>query len=165
MNRFDILKGKKLQRPYKISFTPGDISQKPERSYDLLTDAYSLGINMMDWFHRRNTEFRQDRLFDNLSVMNFRKEFCTFRFGLPRRAGNTSLALMLLQHYTHSVFICVNRQMINLGGKRAYTINQNEQVYRGLSAEAVIVDSASYMDPRQLEKVFLINSEAFFLIG
>jgi hypothetical protein len=169
MNRYDILKNKKPRSRRKNISIP-ETDKKP---FDPRSEALLLSIHMMEWFQRRNIEFNRS----NFSVIDFRKEFCTFRFGMPRRAGNTTLAMRIFQHYSNPIFIGITQDILNdlrqhrfplnfeRRGASIYSIGQNEGVFRGLSADAVIVDMASYINPQHLEKIYLINSEAFFLIG
>jgi hypothetical protein len=176
MDRFQILKGKKPRQPHKKSEVE-KVTTPEKPSGDLLAEAFLLSTKMMEWFHSFNQQVIQRR---NLEIGRFsttrelfRKEFCTFRFGMPRGAGNTTLALMILQHYPNSIFITatqdilnhIRRQALNFEDRRSYSIRQNDSIFLNLSADAVVVDMASYIDPRQLEKIFFINSEAFFLIG
>ena len=99
----------------------------------------------------------------------FNKEFNTLRLGLPRRAGNTTLALMVFQHYPSSILIVQNQDMIRRNFRsldnRNHVFSKSQPGFPGQSPSVVIVDTSSYLTDREQENIFSIDSNAFILIG
>jgi hypothetical protein len=99
----------------------------------------------------------------------FNKEFNTLRIGLPRRVGNTTLALMVFQHYPSSILFVQNQSTI-MHDPRLRSLDR-DRVYSkafqsfGHSPSVVIVDVASYLTGREQENIFSINSNAFIFLG
>jgi hypothetical protein len=174
MDRFQILKDIKSPRISRECSDTSDflrclVSESPEFKH--VQDTFKSIKNLIDWIKKRNTEeligeFCLPRGY--LSREEFRKEFCTLHWSMPRGSGNTTLALMILHYYSNSIFITVTRDMathLNIINRQILSIKQYESSFRGIRADAVIVDMAKYMNLRDLEKIYLIDSEIFVLIG
>lgn len=105
----------------------------------------------------------------SMGRVQFNKEMNTLRLGLPRRSGNTTLALMIFQHYPSSILIVQNQNTIT-HNQQFRSLDRNRiysKAFRimGLSPSVVIVDVARYLTVLEQEHIFSIDSNAFILLG
>ena len=103
----------------------------------------------------------------------FNKEMNTLRLGLPRRSGNSTLALMIFQHYPSSILILNNSSQIREFQRNPLlrSCDSSRRIFSksgritGISPSVVIVDMSSYLTDQEQENIFSINSNAFILLG
>ena len=134
-------------------------------------------FNTIQSFIRRNRlrdkkeDFYKQKKKEDL--ITFREEFCTFHIGLPRRAGNTTLAIKLFKEYPESLYIAqtewaLNDDRLNAISKkdsRRLLSYKSSQKFVGLSASVVIVDVARYMTVLEKQRVYSIDSDIFIFIS
>jgi hypothetical protein len=114
----------------------------------------------------------------NMGRVLFNREMNTLKLGLPRRSGNTTLALMIFQHYPSSILIVQNQHFIRelcglcqLNSPSSEFFEAKERIFSktqrivGHSPSVVIVDTASYLTDREQENIFSIKSNAFIFLG
>ena len=105
-------------------------------------------------------------------IISFREEFCTFRVGLPRRAGNTTLAIKLFKKYPDSLYIASAKWALSderfnslskKDSKRLLSYKSRDLI--GQSASVVIVDTAHMMTHWEKQQVYSIHSDIFIFIS
>jgi polyribonucleotide nucleotidyltransferase len=110
-----------------------------------------------------------------LVLPSAKKEFQTLKISLPRRLGNTTVALKLLELLENSILISNTQDSVNnikqcheeifeKCGKNIFTRYTLKKVRRK-KYFCVIVDEASYLEDSILEKIYGINSKYFILVG
>jgi hypothetical protein len=139
----------------------------------ILDDLFKIVQDFVEFIVVRNVQEEGIRDIQNaMGRVLFNKEMNTLKLGLPRRAGNTTLALMIFQHYPSSILILQNSSMIR-------SFQQNSELrscdsrrifsklgrITGLSPSVVIVDTASYLTDREQENIFSIKSDTFIFLG
>jgi hypothetical protein len=86
--------------------------------------------NFVDMFIKRTRKLlkHSDLLKELKPILSFEKyysEYMSLRIGLPRRSGNTTIAMNLLKKYPKSVYIGYNKMMAEEGLRRFNTLNPN----------------------------------------
>lgn len=103
-----------------------------------------------------------------LSDLDFRKEHATIRLSLPRRGGNTTLALRCLESFEGSVLIVRNKSLLKNNKKtdRIYTLNRiytlKDNSISNMSVPVVIVDDSTCAD---LIKIYKVKADVYILLG
>lgn len=106
----------------------------------------------------------------------YKREWCTLKISIPRRHGNTTLLLSVFKKYeNNSIIITDNPRMRNeiiykfkIDKGKVHTINNSLGAFRGENHgtnKIVLVDCASYMDQKVIDKIYEINAELFIFIG
>jgi len=138
----------------------------------ILDDLFKLVQDFVEFIAIRNAQ--EEGIQDiqrNMGRVLFNREMNTLKLGLPRRSGNTTLALMIFQHYPSSILIVQNQSII-LDLCRSYPLlNSRNKIFSkfmritGQSPSVVIVDTASFLTDREQENIFSINGNAFIFVG
>ena len=128
-------------------------------------------------------EYRPDRLYgenidhlrQSMSIVQFRKDFLTYQIRLPRRMGNTTIAVELMRRHPDAIYIGVNsnftREFRNQHPEiRDRVITATENQLMGRRTSVAIVDGASYFGARSynsdIERVYeRMNAEFYILLG
>jgi hypothetical protein len=97
----------------------------------------------------------------------YAKEFGTIKISLPRRAGNTALAALLMSKYKKSIYVSCGDHLrdnrINIYDKRFYAANLKDM--SDIEAPMVIVDCASGFSDDIINNIYKIDSDLFVFIG
>jgi len=120
-------------------------------------------------------EERAKKISKLLVLPSAKKELQTLKISLPRRLGNTTVALKLLELLENSILISNTQDSVNLVkqcyketfekyGKNIFTRRTFELKIKRKKYFCVIVDEASY-DGSVLEKIYGINSKYYILVG
>ena len=138
----------------------------------MLKDLFNVVIYFLKWIKtrdKRNSFYRDRKATDAVA---FRKDFCTLRIGLPRRSGNTTLGLRILRSNPKALFFTNNlhyakdvKNSLSKGDLRDRVFSKNSNDYVGMDVSLVIVDIATFLTERELEKIYSINCDAFILLG
>lgn len=136
-----------------------------------LTDLFKTIQYYIKWVRTRNKSPEMAVVRKAMGDTEFKKEMCTIHLSLPRRAGNSTLALMIFQHYPNPLFFANNeglagamRERIKKGDKnRILSINSDK--YIGWDVSMVIVDNAQYLTAGDLRKIYGIYSDLFIFLG
>jgi hypothetical protein len=121
-------------------------------------------------------EERAKRISKLLTLPIAKKEFLTLKLSLPRRLGNTTIAVKLLETLKNSILISRVQESVNnvkqchkeifeKSGKNIFTRYTFESKVKRKKYFCVIVDEASYIEDRILDNIYKINSKFFILIG
>lgn len=108
----------------------------------------------------------------NMGRVLFNKEMNTLKLGLPRRSGNSTLALMIFQHYPSSILILNNSTLVRgfQGNSLLHSCDNSRRIFSkseritGISPSVVIVDQSSFIIQEEIN-IFSIRSNAFILMG
>lgn len=136
-----------------------------------LTDLFKVVQYYIKWVRTRNGRPDLAVVKRAMGDLTFKKEMCTFRLSLPRRVGNSTLALMIFQHTPKALLFTSNehlaqemRRRIKKGDKDRILCKSSDR-YRGWDVSTVIVDNASYLTAEELEKIYRIYSDLFIFLG
>lgn len=101
--------------------------------------------------------------------IHFRKEFLTMRVSMPRRCGNTTVALMLLNRFPSSIISVINRNMLDPYQRRldlSRIVNLSSYGSgHGRTTQVAICDGAPFLDRRQEETFYMIQADSYLLLG
>ena len=111
------------------------------------------------------------KLFRSLESREFfKKEILTLKMSLPRRMGNTTLAVKLFKFYKNSLLVIPS--MSYLMGTMTYGVFDKSRVVTPQmqldcldAVPVVIVDVATWMKPEQIEKIYDIKSDFYVFLG
>lgn len=120
----------------------------------------------------RTEILKKQKIFNLTSMSNiqYRKEFATIRLTLPRRMGNTTLALKCFKYFKDSVLIVCNINMKN--NLLSYNKSLKSKINRistpgtiksGYKVKTVIVDTASWI--LDLDTIYKIEADLYILLG
>jgi hypothetical protein len=136
------------------------------RSVDLLKDFYL-------WAQARNLHpvIQQNNKSCRPLVDYYKRDFCTFKLGLPRRSGNTSIAIKLMSSFAQSVAVVQFQRdipqitSVNKALKdRVCSVNSIPASLTGRRVSAVIVDAWGLTD-KQINNIYQIDSPFFCFLG
>ena len=95
--------------------------------------------NLVDRFIKRtrklqkyNTYFAQKKA--ECHPESYYSEFCSLRIGLPRRGGNTTLAINLLRKYPKSIYIGLSKDITEEGLRRFDDLYPKKSCLKKLNA-------------------------------
>jgi hypothetical protein len=114
-----------------------------------------------------------------MSVEEFYRQMCSIRIGLPRRTGNTTLALMLLDKYHKSIYIGATRVMAesalqeytgrSKNGNRFFSANMVDiSLIVDAPPKIIITDCLSYASKGAVEHMYCTfdaNSPVYIHLG
>ena len=104
-----------------------------------------------------------------LSTESFKRKILTLRMSLPRRMGNTTLAVKLFKHYKNSLLVIPSmsylKSMTYGVFDRTRVVTPQMQLDCLGAVPVVIVDVATWMKPEQIEKIYGIMSDFYVLLG
>jgi hypothetical protein len=100
---------------------------------------------------------------------DFSKDFNIFKVSLPSRAGNTTLALKLLEYYEDSILIVMGATQkfdVRCRPYRGRVFGPTGRELCGHNAPIVIVDLASHMSKENIERIYSqFHSSIFIFIA
>lgn len=107
---------------------------------------------------------------------NFKKEFRTFSLRLPRRMGNTSIAIKLLDAFENSFLIANTMQSVNniksnykeifkKHRERILTRHTFSKIMGSEKNFLIIVDETSSIDAATIKDIFKIDSDFYIFIA
>ena len=116
----------------------------------------------------RSSEFKE--ITECYSETVRKKEYQTIRLMLPRRVGNTFIALKLLKKYRNSVLVCLNNGYFQKNEKRI-SVSLSKQIFSLASikynktCKIVILDESTCFSEKQIEKIYCnFEKEAIFIL-
>jgi adenylate kinase family enzyme len=100
------------------------------------------------------------------NINQFRKEFLTVSVNLPRRMGNTTIALELLKKHKKSIYVAptidmIRDTMFTEFKDRVFSVLNKD--FMGKKIDIVIVDPATYC--KQLDNVYSIDAKWYIFLG
>jgi hypothetical protein len=131
-------------------------------------------FKVVEIFIKRILKIKTQKEFKSIKACiddySFSKEFKTLRISLPRRSGNTTLALMIFQKYPSSIFITNTEYMIKADQRlkfldKSRVFSKGRYHFNGISASIVIVDISTWLSYADLKKIYSINCDMLIFIG
>jgi hypothetical protein len=163
MNRYDIA----LQKPPVSPLPSSEVlfdGGSPETIVSSVIKAIELSIQ---YILNLSDEIRH-----MMSIESYKKELCTIKVALPRRSGNTTIAVSLLKKLPDSILIVHNRiterdiihnfHLTDMSPSRIRIIDYN---LRGTHFGYTIVDGASYMEQQKIDYMYQALNGIFILLG
>ena len=98
---------------------------------------------------------------NDVNPLIFKKEYSTIKICLPRRMGNTTLALTCLGSFAHTIIVVNPRSPLKC--KKMFYSNFKE--FEGITVDTVVVDGFSYMTKEEIDNIYNINAKFFILLG
>jgi hypothetical protein len=165
MNRYDIA----LQKPPKATRdlqVPSSGSLSGDSSETIVSSAikmielsiqYVLGL--------------YDGVRHTMSSDSYKRELCTIKVALPRRSGNTTIAVSLLRKIPESVLLVNNRDIGENIIRNFYLTDMASRIkiidfnLRGTRFDYTIVDGASYMEQAKIDYMYSALDGIFILLG
>jgi hypothetical protein len=102
-------------------------------------------------------------------LIRFRKEFSTVKISLPRRMGNTTLAIRCFKEFKKSILISSIISVL-FSDPRISKKDRNRMatprslLLRGIKTDVVILDCASYVSKKDIENVYEIDAEFYIFL-
>ena len=144
----------------------------------VLSDLFKTVQDFVEFIAIRNAQEEGIRNIElSMGQARFNKEMRTLRIGLPRRSGNTTLALMIFQHYPSSILIVQDQnsarelerrpELQSCNGKsRIYSKRTHVHYSQGRENPSVVIaDIFGYLTELEQQNIFNINSKAFIFLG
>ena len=107
-----------------------------------------------------------------MSIESYKKELCTIKVALPRRSGNTTIAVSLLRKIPDSILIVRDRvternliRVFNLTDIPPSRIRIIDYNLRGTRFGYTIVDGASCMEQQKIDYMYQALNGIFILLG
>ena len=114
-------------------------------------------------------------------IMSDKKEFCTYKVYFPRRFGNTTLALKLMQKYENALYFTYRADLAKIAYKeylQKYNLQDSQDLkdrfksYKQINAiygrnfygKIIIIDIACMISPNELNSLYATNGDFYILI-
>jgi hypothetical protein len=103
----------------------------------------------------------------------FNKEYATIKIALPRRMGNTTLALKCLNHFKNSIIVAYNKESAcrfedypNIGSFKNRIYTPKMKSLCGINTDVCVVDCASYLSKKDIDSIYRgVHAGFYVLLG
>jgi len=167
MNRYDIA----LQKPLE-STRPLQVPSSEALSGDATPETIiSSAIKMIELSIQYILNL-SDGIRHMMSPESYKRELCTIKLALPRRSGNTTIAVSLLKKIPDSILIIRDRvterniiRNFHLRDMPPSRFRIVDFSLRGDHFNYIIVDGASYMEQQKIDFMYQALNGIFILLG